>query len=257
MARPFSTLQVLSVPVACATIPDVVDQIDEWIEHNQARTICVTGMHGIMESYRNPEILAAHTSADLVVPDGMPLVWFGRALGDPTIDRVYGPDLTAAVCERAQETGWSMHFIGGTVEAGARCLATLAERYPALRVTGHTSPPFRVLTPEEDEALVEELRRIKPEILWVCLGSPKQERWMRDHRDRLPGIVQVGTGAALDFLAGTVSQAPRWIQRSCLEWLYRLVQEPRRLWRRYILNIPQFLWLNLRYRPTLSAPADR
>ena len=256
MARPFSTLHVLSVPVACVTIPDVVNLIGQWVEQKQSRTICVTGMHGVMESHRRPEILAAHVTADLVVPDGMPLVWFGRALGDPTIDRVYGPDLTAAVCERAQDAGWSMHFVGGTAEAGARCLATLAARYPALRVTGHTSPPFRALARDEDEALVDELRSAKPDILWVCLGTPKQEQWMADHRDRLPGVIQVGTGAALDFLAGTVSQAPRWIQRSGLEWLYRLIQEPRRLWRRYILNIPQFLCLNLWRRPTLTAPQD-
>jgi N-acetylglucosaminyldiphosphoundecaprenol N-acetyl-beta-D-mannosaminyltransferase len=251
-AKHHSNLEVLGFPVACTNSPLVVNQIGEWITEKSSRTICVTGMHGVMESQRNPEILAAHNSADLVVPDGMPLVWLGKFRHDPLIDRVYGPDLTEAVCERARIEGWRMHFVGGTPETGRRCLEELNRRYPDLLVTGHTSPPFRPLTAAEEREVIAEIVQFQPDILWVCLGAPKQELWMAKHRASLLGVVQIGTGAALDFLAGTVSQAPRWVQRSGLEWLYRLIQEPRRLWRRYLINIPQFLVLILLRLPSIK-----
>jgi N-acetylglucosaminyldiphosphoundecaprenol N-acetyl-beta-D-mannosaminyltransferase len=172
----------------------------------------------------------------------MPLVWLGRAAVGPHVDRVYGPDLMLACCERSRALGYRHYFYGGAPGVADKLAARLSARFPGLVVCGTFSPPFGKLSPEEDEAIVRRINEAHADIVWVGLSTPKQERWMDQHRDRLDAPVLIGVGAAFDFHAGLKRQAPRWIQRSGLEWLFRLLTEPRRLWRRYLRNNPEFAW---------------
>jgi N-acetylglucosaminyldiphosphoundecaprenol N-acetyl-beta-D-mannosaminyltransferase len=250
-------VDVLGVEVSCINLELAVDAFARWIAERTPTYVCVTGMHGVMESQRDPALRSIHNASGLTTPDGMPMVWAGRFAGAAWMTRVYGPDLMDAVCARALEEGWRMHFLGGAPGVAARCAERLAARFPGLSVTGTTVPPFRELTAAEDEALVAEVNEARPDIVWVGLGTPKQEFWMHDHRDRLEAPVLVGVGAALAFFAGELPQAPRWMQQRGLEWLYRLAREPRRLWRRYLLNIPRFGLLLLRHPPRLVVDEQR
>jgi N-acetylglucosaminyldiphosphoundecaprenol N-acetyl-beta-D-mannosaminyltransferase len=180
-------------------------------------------------------------AADLVTPDGMPLVWGLRLLGVPDASRVYGPDLTLLVCEEAARQGIPVGFYGGHDDVLDDLTATLWRRWPELRVAYRWSPPFRALTDEEEARVTDELLRSGTRVLFVGLGSPKQERWMADHR-HLP-VVMIGVGAAFDFLSGRKRQAPRALQGLGREWLHRLAHEPRRLWRRYLYRNPRFVAL--------------
>lgn len=244
-------VDILGVGVSCITLDDAVEYIGRWIDHGDRQYVCVTGMHGVMESRRDEELRAIHNHSGLTTPDGMPLVWAGRRAGAPRIDRVYGPDLMWAVSARAVQQGWKVHLLGGRPGVADACAAALVRRFPSLQITGTTCPPFRTLSDEEEDRLVDELNDSGADIIWVALGTPKQERWMADHRSRLSAAVLVGVGAAFDMLAGTAAQAPRWIQRSGLEWAFRLAHEPRRLWRRYLVNIPLFAAGLLREPPRL------
>ncbi len=179
----------------------------------------------------------------MTTPDGMPLVWLSRLHGRRHVSRVYGPDLLIAVCQESIRAGYRHFFYGGAEGVPEALAAALLRRFPGLVVAGTYSPPFRPLTPEEDEQIVAMIDRARPDIVWVGLGAPKQEYWMAEHVGRLEAPVMVGVGAAFDFHSGRKKQAPRWMQRSGLEWLFRLLTEPRRLWRRYLINNPLFLWL--------------
>jgi N-acetylglucosaminyldiphosphoundecaprenol N-acetyl-beta-D-mannosaminyltransferase len=195
-----------------------------------------------MESQRDAELRAIHNAAGMVTPDGMPLVWISRATGFHHVERVYGPDLMLACCEVSQTAGYRHYFYGGAPGVPERLAERLQSRFAGLKVVGSYSPPFRALTPVEDASVVDQINRAGPDIVWVGLSTPKQERWMSEHRGRLHAPVLIGVGAAFDFHAGLKQQAPGWMQRSGLEWLYRLCQEPRRLWRRYLRNNPLFVW---------------
>lgn len=225
-------------------------EIQRWIELRERHYVCVTGVHGVMESQRDPFLREIHNASGLTTPDGMPMVWAGRIAG-AGISRVYGPDLMLALCERAAARGWSSYFYGGRPGVPERLTARLVERFPGLPIAGIHSPPFGPVTPEEDEGIVQAINAAKPDIVWVGLSTPKQERWMAAHVDRLEAPVLIGVGAAFDIHAGTLAQAPVWMQRSGLEWLYRLIREPRRLWRRYLFNNPVFVFRILRRRPRL------
>ena len=180
--------------------------------------------------------------ATLAVPDGQPLVWALRALGHPDATRVYGPDLMLRFCARAAHSRTPIYLYGGrTPEALEMLEARLRERLPGLRIVGGFSPPFRPLTPEEEQRAIAEINSSGAAVVWVGTGQPKQEKWMLHMRPRLSAPLLVGVGAAFDFHAGLVSQAPAWMQRSGLEWVYRLAREPRRLWRRYARHNPRFL----------------
>jgi N-acetylglucosaminyldiphosphoundecaprenol N-acetyl-beta-D-mannosaminyltransferase len=227
-------------------------EIERWIEQRERHYVCVTGVHGVMESQRDPELRGIHNASGLTTPDGMPMVWAGRVAGVP-IARVYGPDLMLALCQRAEMRGWSGYFYGGRPGIPSRLVERLRDRFPRLRISGTYSPPFQALTPEEDERVVEMINAAAPDIVWVGLSTPKQERWMAAHVDRLNAPVLIGVGAAFDIHAGVLSQAPVWMQRSGLEWLYRLVREPRRLWRRYLFNNPAFVYRILRNPPKLAS----
>ena len=243
-------VDVLGTQISCVDLGRTVEIFDEWITSGASEFVCVTGMHGVMESRGDDELRAIHNSSGLTTPDGMPMVWAGRWAGT-AIDRVYGPDLMHAFFAEASRRGWSNYFVGGHPDVAQTLLARLRRQYPDLVVAGHISPPFRPLRDEEELALVAEINAARPDVVWVGLGTPKQERWMARVRPLLHAPVLVGVGAAFDLVAGNVPQAPRWVQRSGLEWSYRLAVEPRRLWRRYLLNIPVFVVALLRHPPRL------
>jgi N-acetylglucosaminyldiphosphoundecaprenol N-acetyl-beta-D-mannosaminyltransferase len=195
-----------------------------------------------MESQRDPALKMIHNRAGLVTPDGMPLVWISRWKGQSHVRRVYGPDLMLQLCERSVARGYR-HFLYGGAEGVAELLAeSLMRRFSGIEIAGTYCPPFRLLTQDEDEAVTNMIRSADPDIVWVGLSTPKQERWMHAHARPLGGPVLIGVGAAFDFHAGIKRQAPRWMQHSGLEWLFRLGSEPRRLGRRYLVNNPLFVW---------------
>jgi len=181
----------------------------------------------------------------MVTPDGIPMVWMGRLNGKHWMKRVYGPDLMLAVCQESLGKGYRHYFYGGDEGVPELLAAKLEQRFPGLQVVGTYSPPFRALTPQEDKDIVQMINRTDPDIVWVGLSTPKQERWMAAHIDKLNAPVLIGVGAAFDFHAGLKKQAPLWMQRSGLEWFFRMVTEPRRLGPRYLRNNPRFIILIL------------
>jgi N-acetylglucosaminyldiphosphoundecaprenol N-acetyl-beta-D-mannosaminyltransferase len=238
-------VNILGVGISAINMDQALATIEQWIGRREAHYVCVTNIHGVIESQRDRNLLRIHNAAGLVTPDGMPLVWLSRLRGFKHVQRVYGPDLMLALCERSVEMGYRHFFYGGDDHVPHRLAANLQRRYPGLRVAGAYSPPFRPLTDEEDESMVKLINSARTDIVWVGLSTPKQEHWMAKHVGRLQASVLLGVGAAFDFHAGLKRQAPPWMQRNGLEWLFRLAIEPRRLWRRYTTNIPSFLWLCL------------
>ncbi len=217
------------------------DGIVELAEAGASGVVCVATVHMVMEAFDAPDFQRSVNAADLVTPDGVPLVWALRRLGLSETRRVYGPTLMRLVCRRAEEHGLPIGLYGGSPEVLARLRENLLERHPLLRIAFAASPPYRAATPDEDASTVQAIEASGVRILFVGLGCPKQERWMAAHREALP-CVQLGVGAAFDFLAGAKRQAPLWLQGAGLEWLFRLASEPRRLWRRYLIQNPRFLF---------------
>lgn len=234
---------ILGVGVSAINPDMAVDTIDGWIAEGRQNYVCVTGVHGVIESQSDQDLRRIVNQAGLVTPDGMPLVWVSRLRNNRSVSRVYGPDLMAEVCAKSVAKGHRHFLYGGAPGVAERLADQLRQRYPGIEIAGLYVPPFRPLTPAEDEAVIEQINASKADIVWVGLSTPKQEYWMAAHLGRLDACVMVGVGAAFDFLAGVKTQAPRWMQRSGLEWLYRLVTEPRRLWRRYLTIVPLFLIL--------------
>ncbi len=208
-----------------------------------ARTICATSVHGLVEGWRDPAFRAVLNDAALITPDGMPLVWVGWLRGRSGMSRVYGPDLMLEICRLSADTGIRHFFYGGAPGVAERLAGKLAERFPGLKVAGWHCPPFRELTPIELEEVVACVNGASPDVVWTGLGTPRQERWAAAVRSKLTAKVVVTVGAAFDFHAGRLRQAPRLLQRAGLEWAYRLAQEPSRLWRRYLRNNPLFVIL--------------
>jgi N-acetylglucosaminyldiphosphoundecaprenol N-acetyl-beta-D-mannosaminyltransferase len=229
-----------------------LDIIDRWISTGDQQYVCVTGVHGVMESQRDPELYRIHNEAGLVTPDGMPLVWVSRLRGFGGVSRVYGPDLLLACCERFLDQKRRHFFYGAGEGVADRLAERLTQRFPGLMVAGVFSPPFRSLSLQEDQEIVDMINATQPDVVWVGLSTPKQERWMREHVGRVNASVLIGIGAAFDFHAGLKPQAPKWMQRTGLEWFFRMITEPRRLGCRYMINNPLFLmnlflqWTGLR-----------
>jgi N-acetylglucosaminyldiphosphoundecaprenol N-acetyl-beta-D-mannosaminyltransferase len=242
---------VLGVRVDAVQIPDVVRRMSGWIESGRSgEYVAVTGMHGVMEAQKNVDFKRILNGASLVVPDGMPLVWMGKAQRIPMKRRVYGPELLETFC--AQTGDRFRHFFYGGAPGVAERLGELLRRRFDIRVAGSYSPPFRPLNPQEEQALFEQLRAARPDILWVGLSTPKQEAWMAAYRERVLVPVLVGVGAAFDFHTGRIRQAPEWMRENGLEWFFRLTTEPRRLWHRYIVLGSQFV-----YKATLQLTGIR
>jgi N-acetylglucosaminyldiphosphoundecaprenol N-acetyl-beta-D-mannosaminyltransferase len=250
--RPTPRVDVLGVGISCVNLGTALDEIEHWVKEGSEHYICITGVHGVMEAQVSQKLRDIHNASGMTTPDGMPLVWAAHWAGAKEVSRVYGPDLMLAVCERAVGLGWRMYFMGGAPAVPATLARRLRDRFPGLNVVGTSSPPFRPMTDEEDQKLVDEINKAAPDIVWVGLSTPKQELWMDAHRSRLTAPILVGVGAAFDIHAGTLKQAPPWMQRRGLEWLYRLLREPRRLWRRYLSIVPRFMIAIIRHPPRLG-----
>jgi N-acetylglucosaminyldiphosphoundecaprenol N-acetyl-beta-D-mannosaminyltransferase len=239
---PVPTAEVLGVPLALVDYEGAVDWMQDTVAAGARGYVCVAAVHTVMACQEDPELRAAVLGASFTVPDGQPLVWALNALGHALPDRVYGPELMARACARAARTGARMFLYGGRdQDALVALMVELRSRFPGLHIVGGHAPPFRPLSAEEEDAIAQEINRAAPDVVWVGIGVPKQEKWMAAMRDRLEAPVLVGVGAAFDFHAGLVPQAPPWMQRRGLEWAFRLAQEPRRLWSRYARYNPLFV----------------
>ena len=239
------TVNILGVPIAAVNIDEAAAQIEEWIRSGQKMYVTVTGVHGIMESQYEKQVKRIHQSAGMCVPDGMPTVWVGRLYGYRGMDRVYGPDLMLEMMKRSLTKGYTHFFYGGKKGVPELLRNRLLAKFPGLKVVGVLSPPFRPMSAEEEIEFHGLVQALSPDVIWVGLSTPKQERWMGAHVGKLNTRVMIGVGAAFDFHAGLVRQAPRWMQRISLEWMFRLLTEPGRLWRRYLFNNPKFIWMIL------------
>jgi N-acetylglucosaminyldiphosphoundecaprenol N-acetyl-beta-D-mannosaminyltransferase len=240
--RPVEARRIVGMRVDATSYTHAAEEILRWAHLGESRYVCVATVNNVIEAHDDPGYGAVMEGADLVTPDGMPLVWGLRLLGVPGATRVYGPDLTPVICERAAEQGIPVGFYGGAEDVLRELTANLSRRFPGLEIVYQSSPPFRPLTPDEEWRTVDGVNRSGARILLVGLGAPKQERWMAAHKDKV-NVVMLGVGAAFDFLAGKKQQAPRFLQNLGLEWLYRLLHEPRRLWRRYLCRNPKFVAL--------------
>jgi N-acetylglucosaminyldiphosphoundecaprenol N-acetyl-beta-D-mannosaminyltransferase len=220
---------------------EAMDVMDALVAARSKGYFCAAPVHAVMVAQDEPETLAALRGATLVVPDGMPLVWAVNLLGEELADRVYGPELMSRYSDRCAERGHRIWLYGGRDQGSLAQLAlSLRRRHPGIQIVGGYSPPFRPLTREEEDAVIEQVNEAKPDVLWVGIGVPKQEKWMARMRDALDVPVMCGVGAAFDFHSGRISQAPAWMQEHGLEWIYRIAQEPRRL-------LPRYLWFNPRF----------
>jgi N-acetylglucosaminyldiphosphoundecaprenol N-acetyl-beta-D-mannosaminyltransferase len=243
MADTVPVIDVLGTKIAALNPESAVAVILAWLKQSSTgHCVCVTGVHGVMESLRSPVIRRAHNGADACVPDGMPMTWIGWLRGHKTMDRVYGPDLMLTLLELSATHAYKNFFYGGAEGVADELAGRMIERFPDLRVVGTMCPPFRPLEPVEKERVISAINEVRPDLLWVGLSTPKQELFMADFRRQLEAKVMLGVGAAFDFHTGRVRQAPRWMMRAGLEWLFRLCMEPRRLAPRYLRNNPAFLW---------------
>ena len=256
-------VNVLGVKLSAIDLKSAVDLADQWIMATTGYAyICATGVHGVMEAQADSELRKILSHAFINAPDGMPMTWVGRLQGFREMDRVFGPDLMLAMCRLSVERGYRNFLYGGKPGVAEFLSVTLRKRFPGLQVVGTYTPPFRSLTPEEERDLLAQVRKSQPHILWVGLSTPKQERFMAQYVDHLQVPLLVGVGAAFDYHTGLIRDCSAWVKRAGLQWLHRLMQDPRRLWRRYLRNNPAFLWhiawqlSRLRQYPSgLEAPA--
>jgi N-acetylglucosaminyldiphosphoundecaprenol N-acetyl-beta-D-mannosaminyltransferase len=236
------TREILGIPIALTDYAQAMDVMDSMIERREAGFVCAVPVHALMVAQDDPEMYAALRRSTLSVPDGMPLVWAANLLGEHLPDRVYGPELMRRYNSRCVERGHRVWLYGGRDQGSLVQLAlSMRRRHQGLQIVGGYSPPFRSLGADEEDSIVEQINAARPDVLWVGIGVPKQEKWMDRMRERLDVPVMCGVGAAFDFHAGRVSQAPRWMQERGLEWTYRIAQEPRRLLPRYLYFNPKFM----------------
>jgi N-acetylglucosaminyldiphosphoundecaprenol N-acetyl-beta-D-mannosaminyltransferase len=233
---------LLGLPIAMTDYGTAMDVMDGMIARRQRGYVCATAVHAVMVAQDDEEMRDALRGSTLTVPDGMPLVWAARLLGHPLGDRVYGPELMLRHCERSRDRGHRIFLYGGRDQGSLAQLAlNLRLRFPGIKIVGGHSPPFRPLTDEDEERIADQINACQPDIVWVGIGVPKQEKWMARMRDRIDAPVLAAVGAAFDFHAGRVSMAPGWMQDRGLEWTYRIAQEPRRLLPRYLIHNPRYV----------------
>ena len=234
--------EILGLPIAMTDYAEAMDVMDGMLARRERGYVCATAVHAVMVGQDDPEMRSALQGSTLTVPDGMPLVWAANLLGDDLRDRVYGPELMLRYCERSAEKGHRVFLYGGRDQGSlAQLTLNLRLRFPGIKIVGGYSPPFRALTDDEDNAIADQINAAQPDIVWVGIGVPKQEKWMARMRDRIDAPVLAAVGAAFDFHAGRVSMAPEWMQNRGLEWTYRIAQEPRRLLPRYLIHNPRFV----------------
>jgi N-acetylglucosaminyldiphosphoundecaprenol N-acetyl-beta-D-mannosaminyltransferase len=235
---------ILGMRVDATSYEDGAGRVVRWAQEKRSAYVCVASVHMVMETFDSEAFRQAVNGADLITPDGRPLVWALQGLGVRSASQVRGTDLTASVVERAAHEDVPIGLYGGTPELLESFVRVLETRYPRIQVTCKIAPPFRPLTPEEDKAVTQEIVDSGARILFVGIGCPKQEGWMAEHKGRIPAVM-LGVGAAFDFHTGRIRQAPRWMQSAGLEWAFRLAMDPRRLWRRYAKHNPRFVALLL------------
>ena len=256
-------VEILGARIDRVLPTDAVARIEDWIINPgpRPRHVVVTGFHGMWVSYQDAGFRAIVNASDLFVPDGIAPIWLSRVRGEPLATRLPGAELMRMVLELADRRGYRSYFYGDTDETLLALQQRLGERYPGHRIAGAWSPPFRALSPEEDAADVARINAARPDVLWVGLGLPKQESWIHAHLDRLQVPVVVGVGAAFGFMSGQVSRVPSWIGDAGFEWVWRFAAEPRKLWRRDLIDGPRFVWHGLReslvYRLRNSMPVRR
>jgi len=234
-------INVLGVGLSEINYELALSQIGAAIEEGRKGYVTVTGVHGVSESQEDERLREVHNASFLTTPDGMPMVWMGKLAGSSVMDRVYGPDLMLLVLRAGVERGWRHFFFGGGEGVADELREKLEARIPGVKVVGTFTPPFRPLDDGEEAALAARVAEVRPDCFWVGLSTPKQERFMAAHLGKLEATLMFGVGAAFDFHAGRVPQAPPLLQKAGLEWAYRLAKEPKRLWRRYLKNNPLFL----------------
>jgi N-acetylglucosaminyldiphosphoundecaprenol N-acetyl-beta-D-mannosaminyltransferase len=239
--RPLESRFIVGMRVDATSYRDATDRIMAWAKNGESRMVCAASVNNVMETRESGDFLDTMNRADLVTPDGMPLVWGLKLLGVKGPTRTYGPSLTEILFDRAEVSGVPVGFYGGTPEVLDDLLEIVGRRWPELKVTYAYSPPFRSLTAEERQREVADINASGARLLFVGIGSPKQDRWMDSNKNQI-GAVMLGVGAAFDFIAGVKNQAPSILQRLGLEWFFRLLSEPRRLWRRYLVRNPRFLY---------------
>lgn len=236
-------VNVLGVGISALNLDSAVEALAAARAAGRRGFVTITGAHGVIESQDDPALRDIHNASLLSTPDGMPMVWMGRLQGYRAMSRVYGPDLMERMMAWSQKSGATHYFLGGNIGVAQELQQCLERRFPGIRIVGTHTPPFRPLQASEVEALAKELSEKDPDFVWIGLSTPKQERFMAAHLEPLGARIMLGVGAAFDFHAGRVTQAPRWIQRSGLEWFFRLTKDFKRLWPRYSRVVPRFLWL--------------
>jgi N-acetylglucosaminyldiphosphoundecaprenol N-acetyl-beta-D-mannosaminyltransferase len=234
-------VDVLDVKVSAINMDRALSLAEQCIKHGAPGYVCVTGVHGVMEAQRDPELLRILNGAAINTPDGMPMTWIGRLRGFRHMDRVFGPEFMTEMCRVSVERGYRSFLFGGKAGVADLLSENLQRRFPGLQIVGTYTPPFRSLTAEEEKDFVDRVRRAKPHILWVGLSTPKQERFMAQYVNRLQVPLLVGVGAAFDYHTGAIRDCSGWIKRAGLQWLHRLMQDPKRLWKRYLVNNPTFV----------------
>ena len=237
-----ATQNLLDTPVACMSFQKQMQVVHEWAKARQSKTVCLANVHMLVEAHKKPEFSQVLQNADLITPDGMPLVWMLRKLANPQQDRVAGMDVFSHLCKLASKSGVSIFLVGSRPEVLEKMTARLSKEFPRLKVAGAESLPFRPMTESEDEALIEQINQSGAGLTFVCLGCPKQEAWMELHRDKIQSVM-LGVGAVFEVYAGIKKHAPDFIRNSGMEWAYRLVQEPKRLWSRYYKTNSAFIYL--------------
>jgi N-acetylglucosaminyldiphosphoundecaprenol N-acetyl-beta-D-mannosaminyltransferase len=235
-------VNILGVGVSAIDMPRAVDMVTSAVSQGRKGYVCVTGVHGIMEAQKDAAFRTILNRSFLTTPDGMPTVWIGRLNSYTRMRRVYGPDFMLNVCSASVERGYT-HFLYGGVEGVADQLkAELTRKFPGLKIVGTYTPPFRPLNAAEGADLQSRISQLRPDFFWVGLSTPKQERFMAEYLPKLDTRVMVGVGAAFDIHTGRAQDSPDWVKNAGLQWLHRLLQEPSRLWKRYLINNPAFIW---------------
>lgn len=239
----FKRFHLLGVPVAATSMSAAIGAVCSWIERgDRGRMVTFSTVHMLVEGIKNPGFFKLLQKSDMNCPDGMPLVWFGRRKADTPLEQVCGPDFLPAFCAATEDKGFRHFFYGGAEGVAAKAALLLQQTNPGIQIAGTFSPPFRPLTTEEKDEIVLRINAARPDVVWVCLGCPKQEAWIDEFREKLDVPVLLAVGLAVDILAGTKTRAPKALRVLGLEWLYRLCQEPRRLWRRYLVYNSIFLY---------------
>jgi N-acetylglucosaminyldiphosphoundecaprenol N-acetyl-beta-D-mannosaminyltransferase len=239
---PLPTIEIIDSPITALPCDAQIEVMLEWAQERASKSVCVANTHMLVEAHSNPEFMRVLRGADLVTPDGMPLVWMMQLLGVRHQNRVAGMDIFLALCTEASRRNLSVFFVGSQTEILNRIRGHLERDFPNLEVAGMEPLPFRPLTLQEDDRLIQKIHASGASIVFVSLGCPKQEIWMSRHKGRLKGVM-IGLGGVFPVYAGIQKRAPRWVREYGLEWLYRLLQEPRRLWKRYQSTIPPFIYL--------------